>query len=494
MKNPSDPAEHRAAELRLIDHVQKLLDDPRLRIDTVSGTRPVAGLKRGVARADSGADLKRTMAGLDLPDRDLHARMPQGEVMEVLFRRTRWLLLNSIAARLRVICTSPVTALLKGEAARPMTVGEVNRLLAQYDPHEGKPADAGAGVPTTVILLSTSGFAHDTHDLAGRVASRTLVLVEPNRAGGYTVWGPNELKSLTDLVNPETEAEKRQRVRDAVKTREADLVTGGLAADRVADQTLLPLPLVEDELKSVAKQAAGLLAKRLDGRIVLYREGTTPAGSAGGAGMPLIERIKSIFSGRTSNEKKIAFLSERRAALSQQRDALADELALLEKRDAYLRQQFRQGESEPARRRVAAQMVQLHKELDRRTQMLTVLNQQVNVIASHLHTLDLLQQGRQGKLPESDVLAADAARAEEMLAKLQAESEVADAVSPAIGGGAMGVDEQAMFDELSRESAAAAEAGGSGDAAAGQAALKQAGGPAKAPDGGAARRAEPEAG
>lgn len=444
MKNPADPAEHRAAELRLIAHVQKLLDDPRLRIDTRSGTRPVAGLKRGIARGDAGADLKRTMADLDLPDRDLHARMPQGEVMEVLFRRTRWLLLNQIAARLRVICVSPSSALLRGQAGRPMTVGEVNRLLGQYESGDS------AGVPTTVILLSTSGFAHDTHDLAGRVASRTLVLVEPNRAGGYTVWGPNEMKALTDLVNPESEAEMRGRIRDAVASREADLLTGGVAADRLADDTLLPLALVEDELRSVAKQAKGLVARRLDGRIVLYREGATPAGSAGGAAMPLIERIKSIFSGRTSNEKKIAFLSERRASLSQQRDTLADELALLEKRDAYLRQQFRQGESEPARRRVAAQMVQLRKELERRTQMLGVLNQQVNVVSSHLHNLELLQQGRQGALPDSDAIAADAARAEEMLAKLQAESELADSVSPAIGG-AMGSDEQAMYDELARE-------------------------------------------
>lgn len=441
----ADPARHRDAEIRLIEHVTRLLDDPRLRIDTTAGTRPVAGLRRGIARTDKGADLQRTMADLDVIDRELQARMPQGEVMEVLFSRTRWLLLNSITARLRVVCVSPVKALLKGEPATPASVGEVNRILAQQEL-------AGDGVPTTVILLSTAGFAHDTHDLAGRVASRTLVLVEPNRAGGYTVWGPVETKVLNDLVDPEPESQKRQRIRDAVKTRETDLVAGGLAADRLADDTLLPLALVEDELKSVAKQTKGLLAKRLDGRIVLYREGTTPAGSAGGAGMPLIERIKSIFSGRTSNEKKIAFLSERRATLAQQRERLEEETQLLEKKEAYLRQQFRQNDSEPARRRAAAQIAQLRKELDRRGQMLGVLNQQINVVGNHLHSLELLQQGQQTRLPDSDAIAADAAKAEEMLARLQADSELADSVSPAIGG-SMTSEEQAVFDELSQEQA-----------------------------------------
>jgi hypothetical protein len=55
-------------------------------------------------------------------------------------------------------------------------------------------------------------------------------------------------------------------------------------------------------------------------------------------------------------------------------------------------------------------------------------------------------------MPESDQIVADAAKAEEMLAKLQADSELADSVSPAIGGPLSG-EEQALFEELSRETA-----------------------------------------
>ncbi len=46
----ADPAVHRQCEQDFIQHVQALLDDDRLRIDTVRGRRPVAKQPRTVAR------------------------------------------------------------------------------------------------------------------------------------------------------------------------------------------------------------------------------------------------------------------------------------------------------------------------------------------------------------------------------------------------------------------------------------------------------------
>ena len=43
MKNTSDPSVHRAHEQQLVEHVVKLLDDPRLRLDTVNSNRAVIG-------------------------------------------------------------------------------------------------------------------------------------------------------------------------------------------------------------------------------------------------------------------------------------------------------------------------------------------------------------------------------------------------------------------------------------------------------------------
>jgi hypothetical protein len=124
--------------------------------------------------------------------------------------------------------------------------------------------------------------------------------------------------------------------------------------------------------------------------------------------------------------------------------------------------------------------------------MVGVLNQQINVVGTHLHNLSLLQQGQQAKLPESDEIAADAARAEEVLAKLQADSELAEAVSPtgATTGGGLGTEEQALYDELTRDAAAAGIEPDDAEPTAEERAAPPAA-PARPAE--ATRRAEPEA-
>ena len=174
--------------------------------------------------------------------------------------------------------------------------------------------------------------------------------------------------------------------------------------------------------------------------------------------MPLIDRIKSLFARKGETEKKVAFLSERRTALSQQRDRAYEEITALEAKDGELRDQFKTARAPLTKRRVTSQLVQLRKDIERKQQMITVLNQQVNVVNTHLHNLELTKQGEGAQLPDSEEIAADAAAAEEMLAQLEADNELADSVSgvgPATAG--MSAEEQALFEELEQEMKGAAE-------------------------------------
>jgi hypothetical protein len=329
-----------------------------------------------------------------------------------------------------------------------MTPADVQKTLAEIPPPL-------RGVPTTVILLSTSGFTIESHELAERRADRTLVLVEPNDAGGWNVYGPAETQALVDLLDPEADQEKRSRVRSAIEP--ADLLTGGVAADRLSQRTQLPINLVEAELKSYAKETPGLLARRLDGRVVLFREGSAPpaasapAAKNGGADMPFLERVKSLFARKGETEKKIEFLSERRAALSVQRDRSYEDMGTLEKQEADLRQQFKDASGSITKRRLTSQLLQLRKDIERRQQLLGVLNQQINVVSTHLHNLELVQQGQSSKLPDTEALTKDAVAAEEMLAQLEADAELAGSVG-ALGATGMTAEEQALYEELERES------------------------------------------
>ena len=168
--------------------------------------------------------------------------------------------------------------------------------------------------------------------------------------------------------------------------------------------------------------------------------------------MPFIDRVKTMFARKGEVEKKIAFLSERRTALSQQLDRGYEDMGLMESKEAELRQQFKDAASDLPRRRITGQLVQLRKDIERRQQLLSVLNQQINVVSTHLHNLELQRQGKSASLPDSEEMATDAAKAEEVLAELQAGSELAETVGATAHGG-MSAEEQAVYEELMGDSA-----------------------------------------
>lgn len=446
MSDSVDPSSYRQREQQLIEHVERLLKDDRLRVDTTMGRRPVISLSPQPRKENREVELKRLMDDMGQPDRDLQARMPVCPELTVSLSRTRFLLFRKTVGRLRVICLSPQRELLEGRTPRPLTQHDLKSALAT------RGAAELCDVPTTFVILSTGGFTLDAHEMVERRADRTLILVEPNDAGGWTVTGPVETKALNDLLDPEADAEKRRRIAQEIDRRRSDLLSSGLGADRLADATRLPMSFVEEELRSYAKDN-GLAAKRLDGCVVLFRDGSMAAAAAsrsGGSPMPFIERVRSLFSRKGDNEKKVALLSERRAGLSLRRDRAYEEMSVLEQKEAELRQQFKDTTSDITRRRITSQLVQFRKDLERRQQLLGMLNQQINVVATHLHNLELVQQGQTAQLPDSDELAADAASAEQVLADLQASNEMAGSMAAA-GPSGLSDEEQTLYEELSRE-------------------------------------------
>jgi hypothetical protein len=447
MKTTTDPSLHQLREREMIQHVSQLLSDSRMVLDTSKGRRSVTTLQASAQKIDRSIDMKRLMSELNVPDRELQSRMPVGEILEVTLSRRRFLIFNQVIGRLRVVSLSPVRNLIRGESPTPMDASDVKKFLREQPPSLG-------GVPTTIVLVSTSGFTNDARECVDRGAEKTLILAEPNDAGGWSIYGPTETKGLNDLLNPEGDSRKRERLREFLDSMSSELLTSSLTADKIAARTELPLQWVENEVKSYAKDNPGLVAKRLDGRVMLYREGNAPlvpqAASSGDSAMPIFDRIKSLFTRKGETEKKISFLSERRAVLSLQRDRAYEELAALDHKDAELRKQFAESRTPHTKRRITAQLVQLRKDIERRNQMLQVFSQKINVVSTHLHNLELVQQGSDARIPDSEEIAADAAAAEETLAQLQADNELADTLTGP-GPLALSAEEQALFEELEAE-------------------------------------------
>jgi hypothetical protein len=452
MSESGDPAVHQRLERQFIGHVERLINDDRLRFATSRGKKSAVTLIRDISFADRGVELKRLMSELGKPDRQLEQRMPAGRTMDVSLSAKRWWIFKSPVGRFRAMTLSPSRALVMGELPGPVSAAELSKAIASTPPPL-------SGIPITLAILSTAGFSDEARDLALKLKDRTVILVSPTEPGGWKVWTQPEARDIADLFDPELEAEKRARVRAEIEANRVELTGAGLATDKLAAKLQLAPQLVESELKSYARENPGLTAKRLDGRLVLFREGSAPlnAGAAsGGSDMPFIDRVKTLFARKGEVEKKIAFLSERRTALSQQLDRGYEEMGVMESKEADLRTQFKEAASDLPRRRITSQLVQLRKDIERRQQLLSVLNQQINVVSTHLHNLELQRQGQTASLPDSEEMAADAAAAEDVLAELQAGSELAEQVGSVAHGG-MSAEEQAVYDELMGEGKAKEE-------------------------------------
>src|SRR4051794_217379 len=244
MRNSPDPAVHQQLERTIMEHVERLLADERLRVDTTRGRRAVTTLFRSVETGDEGVELKRVMSEMGKPDRELQAKMPAGAWMEITLAQKKWFFFKEVVGKIQVFCVSPTKSLLREQEPQPLHNAEVQKILTKLSM-----AARGTDIPSTVVLVSTSGFEMDAHELAERRADRTLILVQPNDAGGWKVTGPAETKALTDLFDPEVDAQKRQRIRQYIDEAGVELLSSGIATDKVAARTQLPLQFVEAELK-----------------------------------------------------------------------------------------------------------------------------------------------------------------------------------------------------------------------------------------------------
>src|SRR6476646_2245266 len=131
MNSSTDPSVHRTCEQQFMRHLRSLLTDPRLRLDTAVGMRPITQFIAQVNHSDRALELKNLMIQMNRPDRDLQNRMPVGEWMDVTLSIRQFLLFQRAVGRLRVMCMSPSKAILAGETPQPMDAKSVLKLLAE---------------------------------------------------------------------------------------------------------------------------------------------------------------------------------------------------------------------------------------------------------------------------------------------------------------------------------------------------------------------------
>lgn len=387
--------------------------------------------------------------------------VPQGRGVIVRGYQRRWIFGKRVSSVTVASVLAPPGPLLDGQSA-PVSLGELASHVRELV------AGKHSAAPHLVAVCSPTGFEDDAWSSKLEMPNVQVVLVAPRPGGGWRVGALSSKldERLVRLFDPEGVTDKIGRVRRDLEERSTDLLIGGLSAEDVAERCGVPLALVQRVFAETAESDGELRLTRQEGRMTLYR-GAPLADGKENSSMSVSDWIKSLFSDKGDETRKINHLIERRNALAQRRDRMYEDIAKLEKKEQGLLEEGKAASSTVSRRRIAAQVAQLRKEIERWNTTAAMLNQQINVIGTDIHNLTLLQQGEVAKLPDSEELTEHAVAAEEMLETLQADAKLVQGLEAGIAQTAMSDEELAVLKEF--EAADAAKSPAPPQAAAAQA-------------------------
>ncbi len=142
-----------------------------------------------------------------------------------------------------------------------------------------------------------------------------------------------------------------------------------------------------------------------------------------------VKRLTRRFSAPT-DEEKIANLQQRVDVLSAQRDRIYGDTTALEQRESKLLEEGKANKSKIVRKRLASQLLQVRRDLQRQHTTAAMINGQVDILGTDIHHLTLLQQGTMANLNDSRKITENAVKAEEILESLSSDAALVSALEP----------------------------------------------------------------
>jgi len=404
------------------------------------------------SEADDGDRLRALLASNRVYDREKLKTLPSNRRIALHgFDRRLWLWKKRTGVAVASVLT-PLGHFASGSDKPPPPIG-----LGELADHVRRLV-GDSRVPHIIGVCSPSGFSDEARQANLETPNANVILIEPDGAGGWktTASGDHVDPRLLRIFDPERAKQKVERVRRGVQERGAELLTGGLSASSLARSLNLPEATVRQGLEEVAKSDPELKVSRVDGEFLLFRG--APVASAEKRSMSMMDRILQLFSREGDESAKINVLAERRAALAQRRDRIYEDIGNLEKKEADLLGQGKAATSSVPKRRLAAQIAQLRKDIARQNTTAAMLNQQINIISTDIHNLTLIQQGQIAHLPDSSELTAHAVEAEELLETLKADADLVGSLEMGLENTLVNADEMAILKEFEEEKPKAAAA------------------------------------
>ncbi len=404
-----------------------------------------------MAHFDEADKLKSLLAAGGKYDRQLLKRLPRNRRVELYGYRRRWWLpgkkrvsvtIASVISPLQELIDNPDQSSLPPAGLAQLTE-HVRHLVTDTKCYH------------LIAVCSTAGFTDEAKRARLELPNAAVVLVEPDTPGTWRIIDTTgQAGRLAGLFDPENISQKLARVRSHIAAGSAELLSSGLSVSAVAGRLNLPPQLIDRAFQQAARQDPQLHVTKQAGETILFRGVATNQETAP---MSMIDRIRQLFSREGDEAKKINMLTERRTALAQRRDSIYQDIAQLENKEAELKQEGVDNASVVVRRRLAAQLAQLRRDIGRHNTTANMLNQQINIINTHIHNLTLIQQGQAASLPTSEELTADAVRAEEMVEQLRADAELVSSLETDVAETVMSDEEKQILEEFAQAAQVQAE-------------------------------------
>ncbi len=378
-------------------------------------------------------------------DRELLKSMPTNRRIAIHGYERRWLFLKRKTGIAIASVLSPLSHYAKSAESDgpPIDLGELTEHVRELT--------SDKGVRHVVGICSPTGFTDEARNAALSSTSAQIVLVEPDGHGGWraTAAGEGVDPRVLAMFDPEGVSQKVQRVQDIIEQHSADLLTGGLSVSSVVEKTHLPVEVVKEGFRQIAKADPELRITKKANDVLMYRGAATRHQEK--QSMNVIDKIKSLFAGDGHESDKINVLAERRAALAQRRDRIYEDIGKLEQKDAQLVEEGKAAKAAKSQiplRRLASQLLQLRKDIGRQNTSAAMLNKQINIISTDIHNLTLIQQGEMAQLPDTTELTEHAVEAEEMLETLNADADMVDSLETGMEQSLTSEEELAIMQEF----------------------------------------------
>ena len=426
----------------------------------LSQLRAKAGaLVRGALPADrvqfesmpDGVDgVRSVLTRLEIFDRDLLHRLPGTQSVQMKFsRKLLGGLVQPTVSRVRAQTLSPIEALVNNETPEPIGRERVLDALARFEVLPRKER------PTGVVFASASGFDDGAKALVKSYGPPTLILMGGREDGGWDVTMPAAVRKTawSKLFELESQDDLLNRLMHHLD-QNADLVDSrGLAVDELAEKLGISKVRTEALIRRAVRARSRLMTVVLNDKVHVCRSPLAEDVNS----MSIWSRVRKWLRMKPTAAEQVRDLTAKRVKLEAQRYEIDQRVDSIEAEEVKAVKAGAAAKTVVEKKQLAGKLVRLRRELGRHRAQAGVLTKQIDILGTHIHHKTLAERGKRVALPKAEELTAEAAQAEQVMAELDANAELAAGIEVTAEAVGTSEEEEAIMAEF--EAAAAAEAG-----------------------------------